>query len=85
MLEVHGMENARRSNNARAFKNVRGNTHATNITLARSETRARIFVTNGVVVVGRDVRSSLVATDPTARRPMGGLASKNVLGNRPKP
>jgi hypothetical protein len=53
MLEVHEMENARRSNNPRAFKNVRGNTHATNTTLPQLEIRTRIFITNGSVAVGR--------------------------------
>lgn len=48
MLEVHGKEKRRRSNNPRAFKNVRGNTHATGTTLARSETCARDFVANSL-------------------------------------
>jgi hypothetical protein len=66
MLEVHEMENARRSNNPRAFKNVRGNTHATNITLPQLETRTRILITNGSVAVGRSPRSCPIAIDPTA-------------------
>jgi hypothetical protein len=66
MLEVHEMENARRSNNPRAFKNVRGNTHATNTTLPQLETRTRIFITNGSVAVGRSPRSCPIAIDPTA-------------------
>jgi len=48
MLGVHRKEKRRRSNNPRAFKNVRGNTHATGTTLARSGTCACVLIANGL-------------------------------------
>jgi hypothetical protein len=66
MLEVHEMENARRSNNPRAFKNVRGNTHATSTTLPQWRYAPASSLPMARLPSAGSPRNCPIAIDPTA-------------------
>src|SRR5215207_3426348 len=64
MLEVHEMENARRSNNPRAFKNVRGNTRATNAMLHGGDTHPHLCRLGALLALPRRVSSDRAPGGP---------------------